>query len=212
MQISRLAILTLSLAACPSWEPLDDAGTCPQTDMRTPNPADMVTPSPKCAAAEGLKGDNLLCVDFKDVQMLSSLSGWDFATSCAALWTTTGGKLQINNFSTFMSTCSFTMPAVSAADYQKYSRFTLAVVHTVDINSTKQSAGIYLSAPVPAQAVAFTAGTYPRQQTTITIAKSALPNGGNNNYQPLFQITSTVAAGGTAQGWQIESIAIQGIQ
>jgi len=31
-------------------------------------------------------------------------------------------------------------------------------------------------------------------------------------YQFLFQISSSVQAGGTAQGWQIESIAVMGTQ
>ena len=69
-----------SLIGCRSFQDItliDDGGTtCPSIDANPP--ADMATPPPKCAAAKGLAGDNLLCVDFKDVQTLSSLGGWDF--------------------------------------------------------------------------------------------------------------------------------------
>ena len=200
--------LFLLLSACSRShsEPDDGPG-----DLGCPMP-DLATPPPKCAAAKGLAGDNLLCVDFKDVSALSGLGGWDFTSIGGGCWEVMNGKLQVASFSTFASTCGFKLPALAAADYQKYSAFTLAVVQTVDINATaaKQNAGIYLSVAVPSQAIIASAGSYPRQRNIYEIAKPALPNGGNNNYQPLFQITSTAAGGGFA-GWQIESIAIQGL-
>lgn len=184
---------------------------CTTPDGGPPSP-DLATPAPKCAAAKGLAGDNLLCVDFKDVQMPSSLTGWDFATSCPTLWTTTGGKLQVNNFSTFMSTCSFTLPALSAADYQKYSSFTLSVVQRIDLNETQQRVQVMLGVDDPPnRLLSQLTGKQPLQRSIYEVAKVNLPLMAMGGFQPLFKLTSTVAAGGTAMGWQIESIAINGV-
>jgi hypothetical protein len=174
--------------------------------------------SPKCAAAKGLAGDNLLCVDFSSVsdQSLDNpppnmLSGWDFTTNCGGkYWEIAAGKLQVKNFSGFASTCGFTMPAIAAADFNKYNSFTLSVLQTVDVNTTKQAVNVYLGSPVAAQQVWYTTGKFPKTTTTLQIARSALPNGGSNAYQPLFQITSSVGVGGANDGWQIESIAVLG--
>jgi len=54
-----------------------------------------------------------------------------------------------------------------------------------------------------------TTGKQPRKQWVHTIAKSALPNGGNG-YQPVFNLSASLTAGGTSQGWLIESIAVLG--
>lgn len=213
----RIALYTLSallsFAACKSWTPLDvdDGGSnCASVDAGSP--PDMATPPPKCVAAEGLQGDNLLCVDFKDVQNLSSLGGWTFNCPGGSVWSTTGGTLQVNSFSTFMDTCTARLPALSAADYQKYSRFTLSLVQTVDVNPAQQRIQVMLGADDPmTRLIAWLTGTQPRQRNLYEIAKTALPNGGTNTYQPLFKLTSAVAAGGLHTGWQIESIAIHGV-
>lgn len=100
------------------------------------------------------------------------------------------------------------MPILSASDYEKYNSFTLAIVQTPDLNKLKQFAGIYLSVAQDNQQIWMSTGTNPRQISTIAVSKNALPNGGNGKYQPLFQISSTLAGG--ASGWQIESIAVIG--
>jgi len=206
-----LTCLAISGSGCrESYELLD--GACEPSKVDAGSPIDMATPPPKCAAAEGLKGDNLLCVDFKDVQMLSSLTGWDFTCTGGTAWSTATGKLQVNAFSTFMSTCTATLPALSTADYQKYSRFQLAIVQTIDVNPAQQRIQIMLGADDPmSRLIAWLTGTQPRQHNLYSLAKAALPNGGTNTYQPLLKITSSVGPGGGYMGWQIESIAIQGI-
>ncbi len=184
-----------------------------RADINCPPVPDMATPPPKCIAAKGLGGDNLLCVDFSAVSALTDpkLAGWDFTTNCGGnFWEVASGKLQIKNFASFSSNCGFLLPALVPADYQKYSTFTLSVIHAVDINPMRQGASIYLGAAQPSQTVTALPGTSPRQRQTHEIAKSALPNGGSNAYQPLLQITSTAPQGGY-MGWQIESIAINGI-
>lgn len=186
-----------------------DGGVCPPV-------ADLAPTKPKCEAAKGLAGDNLFCIDFSSVgdQPLDSppptkLSGWDFTNNCGGkYWAISKGKLQINNFSGFASNCGFLMPAVNPSDYQKYNSFTLSVVHTVDLNQQKQTAWIYLGSMVASQQLAQSTGTNPRQRNIYEVAKTDLPNGGTNTYQPLFQIISTLAGGAT--GWQIESIAVMG--
>jgi hypothetical protein len=173
---------------------------------------------PKCRAANGLAGDNLVCVDFSSVpdQVLVSpppaqLAGWDFEKADKGCWQIASGKLQVKDFGNFKSTCGFLMPAVGASDFQKYSGFMLSVVHTVDVNATKQITNIYLGLPIAAQQIWFTTGTYPRQRNVFEIAKAAVPNGGSGTYQPLFQLVSSNTVGDAYTGWQIESIAINGV-
>lgn len=109
-----------------------------------------------------------------------------------------------------MGSCGFRLPEINPADYQKYNSFTLSVVQTVDLNAQKQTSWIYLGVDLVAQQIVTSTGTNPRQRNIYEIAKTALPNGGNNNYQPLFKITSETTFGGAYQGWQIESIAVIG--
>lgn len=204
----------LLLAGCPTVTDLTpDGGNCVTQDMKGSENPDMTAPVAKCAAAKGLAGDNLLCVDFDKVTALSTLSGWDFTSQCPAGWTVSGGKLQVNSFATFMGDCRFTMPALGSADYQKYNGFTLSIVQSLDLNKTqlRQSAVVYLGVAIDTQQVWLGTGNSPRQTSAITVAKTALPNGGAGMYQPLFQVVSGVAGGGF-QGWLIESIAVNGVQ
>ena len=186
-----------------------DGGACPPV-------ADLAPMKSKCDAAKGLAGDNLFCVDFSSVpeQVLTTpppaqLPGWNFEKFDKNCWQVLGGKLQVQMFSAFASTCGFLMPGVSPGDYQKYNSFTLSAVQTVDLNAQKQTSWIYLGSDLVNQQVVTTTGTNPRQRNITEFAKMALPNGGSGAYQPLFKITSTAPQGGY-QGWQIESIAVMG--
>lgn len=183
-------------------------------DMGIPaTPADMTTVKPApCAAAKGLPGVPLICTDFPSAQTLTDLKamGWDFTSKCPTGWIVSNSSLQVNNFSTFADTCIFTTRPLTASEYGPYGSFMLSVVQTVDLNPNpqKQTASIYLGSDVSSQQVTTTSGSNQRQRNITEFAKSALPNGGNNSYQPLFKITSTLAGGAT--GWQIESIAVMG--
>lgn len=204
----------LLLVGCLGYEPHEDSGVCKPADMKG-DLQDLTPTKPKCEAAKGLAGDNLFCIDFSSVsdQVLTTplppqLPGWDFEQFAKSCWQIMNGKLAVKNFSAFTGNCGFLMPARSSSDYQKYGSFTLSVVHTVNLNKQNQSALMYLGLDQDAQQLWFNTGTNPRQVSTITVVKSALPNGGTNTYQPLFKITSTLAGGAT--GWQIESIAVMG--
>ena len=198
------------LAGCSRLELIDpDAGNCEPCKTQCPPAPDLRPPAAKCAAAMGLAGENLLCVDFDKVSKLSDLTGWDFTSFCPTGWDIVGSKLQVKNFGTFASSCIFTLPALPAADYQKYGSFTLSVVHSVDLNETRQKIQVMLGLDDPTmRLIDQTTGVQPRKQWVHTLARTALPNGGTNTYQPLFKLTSSMGSGG--QGWQIESIAIQG--
>lgn len=188
----------------PLQGPSPDGGKCPGSP-------DMTVPTAKCAAAKGLPGDNLICTDFPTPQTLMDLKGmgWDFTSKCPVGWTVSNAKLEVNSFSTFADSCIFTTRLLTPSEYQKYTSFTLSVIQTVDLNAQKQTAWIYLGSDLATQQLALSTGTNPRQRNIYEVARTALPNGGNNNYQPLFKITST-AAGGGFLGWQIESIAVMG--
>lgn len=208
----------LLLVGCLGYEPHEDSGVCKPADMKG-DLQDLTPAKPNCAAAKGLAGDNLLCVDFSSVgdQVLttpspSQLPGWNFEKFDKNCWQVLSGKLQVNtaNFPTYMGTCGFLMPTLVLNQYPQYSSFTLAVVQTVDVNATVQGAYIYLGSDVPKQQMWYTAGTYPKIVTTLQVAKATLPNGGAGTYQPLFKLSAPSTAGGMAQGWQIESIAVMG--
>jgi len=216
--MKRLFSLVLVLASLPgclainTQSPSDGGEGCPGSDAGPP--PDLATPAPKCAAARGLAGDNLLCVDFNAVSGLSDpkLRDWNFNCTMG-LWVIQDGKLQVNNFSTFMSTCTFQVPAVSAADYAKYNRFTLSVVQRVDLNELSQKAQILLGADdPPTRLLLQLTGKQPRQRNVYEVQKGDLPLPAMGGFQPLFKISSTVQAGTANAGWQIESIAIQGVQ
>lgn len=215
MRASLLLSVSLSLlAGCRQGVEISD-GFCEPLDLKTSTSMDMDMAMPaKCDAAKGLPDNNLLCIDFSSVpdQTLSNpppqmLSGWDF-NNPPNCWEVAAGQLQIKGFSGFMSNCSFLLPAVKASDYTKYNRFTLAIVQSLDLNTTGQRAQIMMGLDDPMdRLVDWATGKQAMQQRIYAIDKTALPNGGNG-YQPLFKIISSVMVGSTAQGWKIKSIAI----
>ena len=90
---NRLFLFTLAVGACShdTGAGIEDGWVvAPKTDC--PSGPDMATPRPKCAAANGLAGDNLICVDFTSLaaQALNNtgslpavLKNWDFASICS---------------------------------------------------------------------------------------------------------------------------------
>ena len=222
-QTFTFVLSILTMAACSEFvpDPNNPKDVCPsvQTDMPTCVVPDLATSPPKCAAAKGLAGDTLLCVDFDKVSGLSdqSLMGWDFTSLCPAGLQIASGKLQVKNFGTFVGTCSFTMPLtdLAAAANQKYQSVTLAVVQRVDLNdklAQLQSEQLMMGLDDPARRIEFRTGSSPRQQyiNAITRTDLASVNGVGANFQPLFKLTSAAAVGGLFSGVQIESIAVMG--
>lgn len=210
---TRTTLFLLAIAACDTSfsGALDQASSCPIDPLPMP---DLAQPQAKCAAAKGLPGDNLLCVDFSQttIEELKG-KGWDFTSYCPPGWEVVAGKLQVKDFPTFSKTCQILLPALNASDYSKYSSFTFSILHKVDINVAapyKQIAALYLSKVKPDQLLMSFIGALPapRQRNTIEMMKSVLPNGDMGTYQPLFYIDSSSPSG--TSGWQIESIAIQG--
>ena len=180
---------------------------CPAIDM-VPTPV-----TPKCAAAKGLSGDNLLCVDFAKVQMLSSLSDWTFSCVGGSAWTTTDGMLQVSNFATFKDECTAKLPAINLndADKTKYKSLTLSVLHRIDLSDPEQKAQIFLNDSSDQTRLTYfaTGKKNPSRQTTaISLDKTDLPAMINNAPQWLLKLSSSLQVG--RQGWQIESIAVMG--
>jgi hypothetical protein len=206
-----MLLLFLLLSACSRPHSLEDDLT---DAFGCPKPADMATPAPKCAAARGLGGDNLLCVDFKDVQMPSSLAGWDFTCTGGTFWTATSRLLEVNNFGSFNKDCTATLPAINLndADKQKYKSLMLSVMHRIDLNETAQTAEIYLNSSTTPRRMWQLTGRkdVARQRTVVEVDKADLPALVNNGPQWVLKIASS-AAGGGFTGWQIESIAINGL-
>ena len=178
---------------------------------------DLAPPAPPCAAAKGLSGDALLCVDFNKLSGLTdqALMGWDFKTNCGAGWEINGGKLQVKNFGSFVGTCSFSMPLtdLSSSTNQKYQSVTLAVWQRVDVDQNAlppQTAKLILGQDLALREFTTLTGKNPRQQNQYTLMRSdlaAVPGVGTN-FQPLFKLSSGAVYAGI--GWQIESIAVMG--
>jgi len=108
----------------------------------------------------------------------------------------------------------FKLTRLETKAFEKYNNFTLSVMHTLDISDTdQQRAQIMMGADDPLNhLIDQSTGKQPRKQWVHTLAKTALPNGASGPYQPLFKLVAPLAAGGVAQGWQIESIAVLGNQ
>jgi hypothetical protein len=193
----------------PFMEQSTDGGSCPKLpDLGVP-------PAQTCKAAQGLAGDSLLCVDFSQISMVpdtQKLPGWDFSCAGGASWTTTGGALQVSNFSTFKDECTARLPALNLndADKQKYKTLTLALVHRIDLNDPEQQAEIFLNTSMVTRRMYQTAGKkdVPRQRTILEINKADLPAALNNTPQWLLKVSSSLQVG--RAGWQIESLAVLG--
>lgn len=182
---------------------------------------DLAALGPNCQAANGLLGDRLVCIDFSQINATpftndAKLKGWDFVSYGGNCWTVKNGKLQINtsDFTTYKQSCGFLMPPLDHREFEKYNLFTLAVLHTVDISDPDQQKAQIMMGADDSQnrLVDQTTGRQPRKQWIHSLAKTALPNGPTGPYQPLFKFAASLAAGGTAQGWLIESIAVLGSQ
>jgi hypothetical protein len=207
---------TFLLAAC-DMKLIEKEAVDGGPEMTCPSPPDLATPASKCAAAKGLAGDNLLCVDFKDVQALTSLSGWDFSCTGGASWGSTGGSLQVNNFGTFKDECTVKVPPINLndADKQKYKLLTLSLVQRIDLADSAQKAYVYLNdTGDPTRLLYFATGQKKpsKQVTTVTLDKQDLPAMVNNTPQWILRVSSTTGFGPGYAGWQIESIAINGVQ
>lgn len=190
---------------------------CPGSDMRggsTDAATDMQVPPAKCAAAAGLAGDNLLCVDFSKVTQFTdpTLANWNFNANMANCWQISGGALQVQNFGSFMGNCGATLPPIDLkqADKQKYQRVTLALLHTVDLSDPDQEAQVFLDVDSPARLAHQMTGKpgFPAQiMTTVAINKTDLPSALMSVYKFYLKVSS-LGAVALRQGWQIQSIAV----
>jgi len=205
----------LLLAGCPYAVPRDDVDlSCPSTDGK-PATADMAVAPPKCAAAKGLAGDNLLCVDFDKVTQLSdpALAGWNFNANMANCWQISGGYLQVQSFGTFMGNCGLTLPPIDfkVAPNTNYQRATIALIHKVDMSETDQAAQVYVDLDIASRLVHQTTarpGMATLTSTTLTVNKADLPMALMSVYKFLLKVSSGGVSG--RPGWQIQSIAVNG--
>lgn len=210
------ALMLLTAGNCEGFTAYDlGAGSCTTTDMRGVASDMTVAAQPKCAAAKGLSGDNLLCVDFDKVTQLAdpALAGWNFNANMANCWQISGGVLSVSNFATFVGNCGLTLPSIDLkqAAYQKYQTVTLALVHKVDVNDMNQLAQVFLNLDTPPRLINESTGIQgiPAQTVlTLTVAKADLPLTLNNVYQFFLKASSSSVSG--RQGWQISSIAVMG--
>lgn len=206
-----LLLLMCGVTACRLGVEFEDGFTYGCSDGGTTQPPDLLPPIPKCAAAKGLSGDPLTCVDFSTATIAALTNdGWNF-NNPPDCWEIANSRLQIKNFGGFASSCGFTTKALSPADYQKYASFTLSIVHRVHVDGQQQRAQIMLGGDdQDNRLLTWMTGKQPRSQWTQTVLKSDLPSMALGSFQPLFKITSGAMTGTLYQGWQIESIAILG--
>lgn len=177
-------------------------------------PMDMKPEPAKCAAAKGLSGDVLLCVDFDKVTGLEELEGWDFKNldGCTG-WMINSGKLQVNDIAKLGDgkSCQFLTSAIagSSLDEKESKSVTLAVLHTVDLSELDYKSQIMLGADEPTtRLLAQQTGFQKRQISAFNILRTDWPQG-ESSYQYLFKI-SKITAKLAGRNWYIESIAIVG--
>ena len=204
-----MAIATGFLGGCGGGEVMSPSGggpACPALPDLAPAP-------PRCAAAKGLTGESLLCVDFKDVRDLSSLPNWNFFCGGAFTWTTGPSGLQVKDFATFDKECTVILPAqnLNDPDKQNYRSVTVSLVQRIDLSDPEQKADLYLNtASDPTRMLWSATGKKnpSRQVTTMTFERSELPTAINQSPQWILRVSSTGFY--SRQGWQIESIAVMG--
>ena len=178
--------------------------------------SDLAPALAKCAAAKGLSGDVLLCVDFDKVTGLDAkeLEGWDFKNldGCTG-WMINSGKLQVNDIAKLGDgkSCQFLTSAIASSilDEKESKSVTLAVLHTVDLSELDYKSQIMLGADEPTtRLLAQQTGFQKRQISAFNILRTDWPQG-ETSYQYVFKISKTTAklAG---RNWYIESIAIVG--
>jgi hypothetical protein len=216
MRTNLLALLcVLSLAGCPIEVIEPDGGTPPTDGPNCPSLPDLMPQPPKCAAAEGLPGNNIVCVDFKDVASPPSIAGWDFVSNCPNGWETAGNPvvLQVANHSSFTGNCGVLLPSTDPASLG-YSKLVLSVIHHVDIDpggaTLNQIAQIFFDSKSVTRLLLQTNDSNLPQQTTITIKKADLPAKIAGSYR--FLLNLYTATSSSRSGWQISSIAVNGVQ
>lgn len=211
-------LVPFALAGCITAvdKPIDLGALC-AGDLRSSTTVDMPAVQAKCAAATGLAGTNLLCVDFDKVTQLAdpALAGWKFdaATPCPG-WQISGGYLQVQNFGSFVGSCGLTLPPIDfkVSGNLSFQRATLAIVHRVDMSDPDQQAQVFVDLDSPARLIHQTTskpGISTLTTTILTVNKADLPMTLMSVYKFFLKAGSLTAIGGR-QGWQIQSIAVMG--
>ena len=181
---------------------------------------DMTPPPPKCAAAKGLPGDNLICVDFADIkidQILvtpppAELPGWDFEIAKNGCWQIVKGVLQIQQFGMLKMKCTLSMPAIDLSEVtkQNYQTIILSIKQKLDLDpgtTSNQFEYIYNGSNSPGYLLNQITGTYPEQQFIVIVDKQNLPMQTKNIVNFILEINS-ITANSMRSGPQITSIAV----
>lgn len=217
--IATLSALCLVAPACTNLEITPKDGNS-VGDMGKCSPPDLAPAPAKCVAAKGLAGDNLFCVDFKDISSLADLTTWNFkaagATDCwdLANGVQSGKKvLLIKNFTNYMGDCAFTTPQIdlTASTNTKYSRLTLAIQQRVDVNpATANNGPQFAQIFIDNTSFLLNQSTNKQnpQQLVVSLDKGNLPTMPAGGYLFYVNFHAPYPGGGGNLGWEIESIAI----
>lgn len=173
---------------------------------------DLAPPQPKCAAAKGLTGDAIVCVDFDKLSGLSdqTVKDWNFTPGggCPG-WEIVGGKLQVKNFGAFVGASAFHDAADRSGSRRQPKVPKRDAGGGADARSEPCQAGCIclLGRPIAIAANLVHHGHKSQDCHQPSDCQGGTANG-TSLYQPLFELTSALAGGAT--GWQIESIAVMG--
>lgn len=211
-------IALLALVGCPNSE-ISVTDGCSPADLADPQP-DLLRSAAKCAAAKGLSGDNLLCVDFDKVTSLTdpALAGWNFNALTANCWEIRNGSLQVQDFGNFKMSCGLTLKPLDfkQSDKTGYQRATLALVHRVDLSAPDgQKAQVFIDFDDEATRLIHQTTGRPSMPTltttTLTVNKGDLPGTLMSVYQFFLKVSAGNVSSGRP-GWQIQSIAVNATQ
>jgi hypothetical protein len=169
-------------------------------------------PAPNCAAAKGLAGDNLICVDFDKVTSLSdsALMNWNFNALMANCWQINSGMLQIPTFGSVAANCGLTLPQLDLSTLSSQ-HVTLSLVQRIDMSDQdSQWAQIYIDVDNPGRLLHETSGRSGLPtliSTQLTVKRSELPAALQNSFKFYLKASALNSVNGR-QGWQIQSIAV----
>ncbi|MFO0578462.1 MAG: hypothetical protein U1A78_31035 [Polyangia bacterium] len=199
-----------------NFTPFDFGQTC-NTNKDGGGPPDSAQPTTTCAAAQGIAGKPLVCVDFKTGMVLESdpkLQNWTFSCDSGGTrkWQVTNNALNASPFGAAAENCRITTESIdlNAQANSGYTRVTLALLQRVALDEQRHRGYVFFDGDFPVNQVHVVTGAQTQKSTVntlITIKKEDILPALMNKFKFTLKASSS-APGSSQDGWQFESIAI----
>ena len=166
-----------------NFTPFDFGQMC-NTNKDGGGPPDFAQPTTTCAAAQGIAGKALACMDFKNGVVLESepkLQNWAFACDSGGnrKWQVTNNALNASPFGAVAENCRITTETIdlNAQSNSGYSRVTLALLQRVDLDEQRHRGYVFLDGDFAANQIHVVTGAQTQKgivNTLVTVKKEDL--------------------------------------